>query len=64
MSGTDYEVRFLNADGSVALLFVTNSESDESAVEAALKRFAEEIKPFEVWRGHTFVARGPQPSTA
>ena len=58
MSAADYEVRFLNADGSVALLFVTSSESDQLAIEAALKAFATELKPFEIWRGQTFVAKG------
>lgn len=57
--GEDYEIRFLNADGSVSLLLVTNSESDEHALKAALKKFATEMKPFEVWRGQTLVARGP-----
>ena len=59
MSGEDYEIRFLNADGSVSLLLVTSSANDDHALEVALKKFATEMKPFEVWRGQAFVAKGP-----
>lgn len=59
LSGEDYEIRFLNADGSVSLLLVTNSTSYDHALEVALKKFATEMKAFEVWRGQTLVAKGP-----
>jgi hypothetical protein len=59
LSGEDYEIRFLNADGSLSLLLVTNSTSDDLALEVALKKFAAEMKPFEVWRGQTLVMKGP-----
>jgi len=59
LSGEDYEVRFFNADGSVSLLFVTNCADDDAARETALKMFARELKPFEIWRGATLVGKGP-----
>jgi hypothetical protein len=62
LSAEDYEVRFFNADGTLSLVLLTNSIDDEHAREAALKMFATELKPFEIWRGLTLIAKGPLPS--
>jgi hypothetical protein len=64
LSGEDYEVRFFNADGSISLVLITKSIDDEHAREAALKMFAEELKPFEIWRGQAPAAKGPAASEA
>jgi hypothetical protein len=52
----------LNADGSVPLPLITNSIDDDRAREAALKMFAKELKPFEIWRGQNFGMKGPETS--
>ena len=54
----DYDIRFLNADGTTALLFVTRCVSDEHALETARRMMRPEFTAFEVWRGHTRVAAG------
>lgn len=55
----DYEIRFLKADGTTALVFVTSCVSDEHAAETARRMMKEGFARFEVSRGHTRVADGP-----
>jgi hypothetical protein len=38
---------------------MTSSTSDAHALAVALKKFAVEMKPFEIWRGQTLVTKGP-----
>jgi hypothetical protein len=59
LAGEDYEIRFFNADGSLSHVLVTNCASDEEAHAAALRKFAEELKPFGIWRGSVLVTKGP-----
>lgn len=54
----DYEIRYLNSRGTVALLQVTNCASDDHAREQALKLFNESFHSYEVWHGHECVQRG------
>lgn len=55
----DYEIRFLKADGTVSLMFVTNCVSDEHARETAVRMMRPEFASFEVWRGQTCALKGP-----
>jgi hypothetical protein len=55
----DYEIRFLKADGTVSLMFVTNCVDDEHARETAVRMMRPEFARFEVWRGQTCAAKGP-----
>jgi hypothetical protein len=55
----DYEIRFLKADGTVSLMFVTNCVSDEHARETAVRMMRPEFASFEVWRGQTCATKGP-----
>lgn len=55
----DYEIRFLKADGTVSLIFVTNCVSDEHACETAVRMMRPEFASFEIWRGQTCAAKGP-----
>ncbi len=59
-SERDYEIRFLVADGTTLLVFVTNCVSDEHARETARRMMKDEYAGFEVWRGQACVAKGPQ----
>ncbi len=55
----DYEIRFLKADGSVSLMFVTSCISDDHARETARRMMPEGVASFEIWRGHDCIAKGP-----
>ncbi|HVU21738.1 MAG TPA: hypothetical protein VHE09_13485 [Rhizomicrobium sp.] len=59
MAGEDYEIRFFNADGTLSHVLITNCASDQDARAAALKKFAEDLKRFEIWRGQTLIETGP-----
>lgn len=48
----DYEIRFLNADGSTSLVFVTSCASDEHARETAERMKTAEFAGVEIWHGH------------
>jgi hypothetical protein len=52
----DYEIRFLKADGSTSLVFVTSCASDEHARETAQRMMKAEFASFEIWRGQQRVA--------
>jgi hypothetical protein len=56
----DYEIRFLKADGTVSLLFVTSCISDAHALETARRMMRPQFAAFEVWRGHERVGNGVQ----
>ena len=58
-SERDYEIRFLKADGTTALVFVTSCVSDEHATETARRMMKDGFARFEISRGHTRVAEGP-----
>jgi hypothetical protein len=60
VSDRDYEIRFLKADGATALVFVTTCVGDGHARETAIRMMKPDFARFEVWRGQTCVARGPQ----
>jgi len=62
LAGEDYEIRFFNADGSVSHVVVTNCASDEDACQIAMNKYAEERKPFEIWRGKNRIACFSKPS--
>lgn len=55
----DYEIRFLKADGATALVFVTSCISDEHARDTAQSLMRSEFAGFEIWRGHSRVAKVP-----
>ena len=55
----DYEIRFLKADRTVSLLFVTSCISDSHALETAKRMMRPQFAAFEIWRGHTCVGNGP-----
>jgi len=57
-NGRDYEIRFLNADGALSFLFITNCASDEQARDAAMKMFRKEFATYEIWRDHVCVGAG------
>jgi hypothetical protein len=59
-SERDYEIRFLKADGTTSLVFVTSCASDEHARETAGRMMKQEFAGFEVWRGQACVAKGQQ----
>lgn len=54
----DYEIRFLKADGTVSLLFVTSCISDAHALETAKRMMRPQFTAYEIWRGQTRVAAG------
>lgn len=51
----DYEIRFLKADGSTSLVFVTRCASDEDAQETAERMLTDDFFGYEIWRGHVRV---------
>ena len=55
----DYEIRFLKADGTTSLIFVTSCASDEHARETAERMMKDGFARFEIWRGTARVADGP-----
>jgi hypothetical protein len=55
----DYEIRFLKADGSVSLIFVTSCISDDHARETARRMMPQGVARFEIWRGQDCIAKGP-----
>jgi hypothetical protein len=55
----DYEIRFLKADGTVSLMFVTHCVGDAHARETAVRMMRPEFARFEVWHGQTCAAKGP-----
>jgi len=57
----DYEIRFLKADGSTSLVFVTSCASDAQARETAQRMMKDGFARFEIWRGPARVAHGPEP---
>ncbi len=59
VSDRDYEIRFLKADGTTALVFVTSCAGDEHARETALRMMRDGFARFEVWHGQSRVAEGP-----
>lgn len=58
-SERDYEIRFLKADGTTSLVFVTSAASDNHARETAQRMMKNGFASFEIWRGQTCVAKGP-----
>jgi hypothetical protein len=61
LTGEDYEIRLLGADGSTALLFATNCVSDAHARDIALQMYTEEFSGFEIWRGQLCVEKFSRP---
>lgn len=55
----DYEIRFLKADGTTSLMFVTSCASDEHARETAERMMKDEFSGYEIWRGQTRVMQSP-----
>ena len=55
----DYEIRFLKADGTTALVFVTSCVSDEHARDTAKSLMRSEFAGFEIWRGQHRVTKEP-----
>ena len=49
----DYEIRYLNKDGSLALIFKTVCADDDKAREAAAKMLKPEYGGYEIWRDLT-----------
>jgi len=57
-NGRDYEIRFMNADGALSFLFVTNCSSDEQARDAAMRMSRKEFVTYEIWRDHVCIGAG------
>ena len=57
-NGRDYEIRFMNADGALSFLFVTNCSSDEQARDAAMRMSRTEFATYEIWRDHVCIGAG------
>ena len=57
-----YEIRLLNADGGVILVYFTQNASEDGA-RACLTQIASiDYSQYEIWRGKTLIARGPKES--
>jgi hypothetical protein len=54
-----YEIRLINADGSTALLYVTQCASDADAIHTAQTIKHATCERFEIWRGLHKIAEGP-----
>jgi len=63
-NGRDYEIRFMNADGALSFLFVTNCSSDEQARDAAMRMSRKEFATYEIWRDHICIGAGECVRTA
>jgi len=59
-SERDYEIRFLKADGTTSLVFVTSAASDTHARESAERMMNDTFAGFEIWRGQSCVAKAPE----
>ena len=53
----DYEIRFLNADGTMSLMFVTSCVSNEHARETAERMMPDGVAGYEIWHGQCCVAK-------
>jgi hypothetical protein len=58
MIGHDYEIRFVNAEGALSFLYMTNCATDEQAREAAQRMFRQEFATYEIWRDNVCVDAG------
>jgi hypothetical protein len=60
-----YEIRLLNADGGVLLVYFTQSASESGARKCLAQIANIEYAQYEIWRGMSLVDRGTkdEPST-
>jgi hypothetical protein len=56
--GHDYEIRFVNAEGALSFLYMTNCATDEQARDAARRMCRKEFATYEIWRDNICVAAG------
>jgi hypothetical protein len=67
ISAHDYEIRFMNADGGLSFLVMTNCATDEQARESARRMFRHGFATYEIWRDYICIDSGvcmPAASTA
>jgi hypothetical protein len=56
--GHDYAIRFVDAEGALLFLYVTNCATDEQARDAARRMCRKEFATYEIWRGNVCIDRG------
>jgi hypothetical protein len=56
--GHDYEIRFVNAEGALSFLYMTNCATDEQARDAARRMFRKGFATYEIWRDNFCVDTG------
>lgn len=64
VTSENYEIRYLRADGTLSLLYVTSCASDDHARDTALQMFADDFAAYEIWHGPVCVEKGVQLSAA
>ncbi len=59
----EYTVRYLKADGALALVYLTTCVNDQHAHDTAVKMFSPDYAKLEVWRGPSFVENFQPPAS-